>query len=113
MSTLPRLTVEQCRKLMHAGVLVEAAPFELLNGLLMIKDRRDDGPDITRVGVRHSYSVMALYDQFNSFLGNGPFLAWSQCPITISDYDEPEPDVSVFRGEIDDYREGHPRPNDA
>jgi hypothetical protein len=35
-----------------------------------------------------------------------------EAPVRIPDYDEPEPDLSVARGTIEDYQTAHPGPGD-
>ncbi len=104
---LARLTAEEYQTMTESGVLPEA-PIELLDGLLVWKDRRDHEGSLMNIGVRHSLCVDRLHrllDQQST--GHGCF-ARSQLPIRISDLSVPEPDISVVLGNSTDYRRQHP-----
>jgi Uma2 family endonuclease len=110
---LAPLTVEQYRAMMRAGILREGASIELIDGLLVSKDRRDSRSPGMTVGARHSYSVRQMDRTLTRLAEGFGFHVRSQQPVTLTEIDEPEPDASVVRGSINDYRERHPGPEDV
>ena len=91
-----RWTREAFERLGETGVLPPDARVELVNGNLV-----EIGPR----GSRHALRKVeeALRDAFRS-----GFDVRSQLPLALSETDEPEPDVAVVPGTIDDYRDAHP-----
>lgn len=107
---LEPLTVHQYHAMMKAGILTEGAPVELIDGLLVHKDRRDAGSPNTTVGTLHSSTVTKLAHALAALLAGQPFHVRTQQPATLSGSDEPEPDIAVVRGTLDDFRTHHPGP---
>jgi Uma2 family endonuclease len=106
------LTVRQYHRMIKSGMIEEGEPYELLDGILVRKLRNATGKDSMTIGDEHSWVV--------NMLGRlGPKLEKLAChitlqqPITIPDYDEPEPDAAIIRGAIEDYRGRHPGPADV
>jgi Uma2 family endonuclease len=64
------------------------------------------------VGDKHRIVVTRLVQLAPQFLPFNCFLQ-SQQPIAIPPINEPEPDIAIVRGNIDDYREGPPSPKDV
>lgn len=96
-----RLSVEQYHRMIRAGILGEDDPVELLDGWLVVKMIKTPP---------HSVATELTRDALAGLLP----AAWhvrSQEPITL-ERSEPEPDVSVVRGDRRDYRERHPGPGD-
>jgi Uma2 family endonuclease len=95
-----------------SGILPEGEPYELVDGLLVRKDRSAAGDDPMTVGHGHSLAVKQL-------AALGPKLSRLGChiqtqqPITLPPHDEPEPDAAIVIGKPTDYRSGHPGPNDV
>jgi Uma2 family endonuclease len=105
-------TVEQYHLAIRSGVLEEDPAYELLDGLIVRKDRSEAGDDPLRVGNRHRRAVLFLMRLVDQLRTHGCFLQ-SQQPIALPPHDEPEPDGAIIRGEIDDCRDGPPGPADV
>ncbi len=103
--------VDQFHRMMMLGILREGEPVELIDGLLVRKDRADRGGDPMSHGPRHSLTIKRVQREFRDVEAAG-FHLHCQLPVTLSDVQEPEPDVSVVRGRPEDYRQRHPRPAD-
>jgi Uma2 family endonuclease len=98
-----RLSVEQYHAMIAAGILVHGDPIELLDGLLVTKM------------TRHPPHVVAASLLFAAFYRALP-AGWHACkedPITLPPASEPEPDLTVVRGEIRDYAVRNPGPADV
>ncbi len=99
--SIARITVEQYHAMIHASILTEDDPVELLEGYLVTKMPKNPphsaGTDLARAALGEILPV-------------GWFLK-SQDPITTVD-SEPEPDVTVVRGAIRDFLKRHPEPRD-
>jgi Uma2 family endonuclease len=107
------LTVQQYHAMTEFGILKEGQPIELIDGLMVRKDRRDSEGNIMNVGPRHSTIVRRLDNAFDLLLSPVDFHARIQQPVTIGELSEPEPDVAIVRGSDDRYEENHPRPADV
>ncbi|NLX99479.1 MAG: Uma2 family endonuclease [Rhodopirellula sp.] len=97
-----RLSVEQYHQMARAGILSEDSPLELLDGWLVPKMTKNPPHSVVTDRVRRA---------LEQTLPAG-WLVRSQEPITLS-ASEPEPDVAVVRGELDDYLERHPEPHEV
>lgn len=106
------LTVQQYHAMIASGILQEGEPIELIDGLLVRKDRRDSGGSILTVGPRHTTIVTRLDQLFIELLSAVEFYPRIQQPITLNGLSEPEPDVAVVRGSVDSYTDHHPGPAD-
>ena len=53
-------SVEQYDRMIDAGILPEGAPIELLDGMLVLKDRSKAGDDIMTVGGEHVWAVKVV-----------------------------------------------------
>lgn len=107
------LTVQQYHAMIASGILREGAPVELIEGLLVRKDRRDREGDIMTVGPGHSFTVTNLNDLFDGLLKSAEFHVRTQQPLILSGTSEPEPDGCIVRGSASDYRKHHPGPSDT
>jgi Uma2 family endonuclease len=110
---LVRLNVDDYLRLTASGVLPEGSPIELLDGLLVWKDRRDQTGTILNVGVRHRRCVVRLVRMLDRLGEAHGCHAVSQKPMRVSDEDLPDPDVLLLRGNESGYDEHHPLPEDA
>ncbi len=108
------LTIEQYHAMIREGILVEGAPIELVDGLLVRIDRRDKEGDIMTVGPRHTLMVGHVADLLRALLAtyirDERFHVREQQPITLNGMQEPEPDVAVAVGKRSDYPGHHPGP---
>ena len=107
-----RLTVEQVERMLDVGLLVEGAPFELLDGVLVYKDRSDSGQDPMMAGTRHSLLVHLLSELDVELRPRGCWMR-TQAAVRLSPYDAPEPDGAVVAGKPRDYTDRMPGPADV
>lgn len=112
-AALERLDIDQYHAMIEAGILREGAPIELVDGLLIRKDRRDGSGDIMVVGPRHAQSVKLLLRELTALCSGRSLFVQSQQPVTLGDDSEPEPDVAIIRGAEQDYGERHPAREDV
>jgi Uma2 family endonuclease len=97
--------------MIELGILEEGAPIELLDGLLVYKDRGGQEADVT-VNPLHGLIVTRIMNLASAVRGRGFHLRIQQ-PITIPPAQEPEPDAAIVRGEPDDYATRHPGAEDV
>lgn len=98
-----RIPVDLYDRLVEQGDLAEDQPIELLSGVIVWKMPK---------GPRHDASAARCRRAIEPLLG----AAWHlrvECAVRIPEYSEPEPDVSVVRGESDDFTDRHPEPADV
>jgi hypothetical protein len=105
-----QFTVDQYHEMIQTGILPEGAPVELLDGILVLKDRRDAGGDPMTYGSRHALAVKKTDRVLDTLVVAHRCHTRCQLPVTIPPDHEPEPDVVVVVGEMDDYAEQHPEP---
>jgi Uma2 family endonuclease len=99
---IARLSVEQYHDMIRNGILSPDNPLELLEGWLVTKMPKNPP---------HRFSTRALRKALEKILPPG-WIVDSQEPVTTAE-SEPEPDISVIRGNEDDYRARHPDPKDV
>lgn len=89
------LTVEQYHRMIDAGILAEDSGIELLDGMLVPKDRSDTGADPLVVGEQHAYAVNQLASLLVKLDRNRMYVQTQQ-PVAIPEVGgEPEPDAAV------------------
>jgi len=103
------LTVEQYHGMIEAGILAEGEPIELLDGLLV---RRNRGEGMT-TNPLHALVVNTLNMRIVAGLAGLPCHVRVQNPITLPPSDEPEPDLAIVRGLPADFADHHPGPLDV
>lgn len=103
-----RLSVRQYHQMREAGVLDEDESVELLDGLLVHKDRGGPMP-VSPLHALVTSRMLALAPELESRACH----LRVQNPITIPPRHEPEPDAAIVRGRPDAYLDGHPGPSDA
>ena len=103
------LSVEQYHRMRETGILEEDAPVELLNGLLVPRDR--GGHDMP-VSPHHALTVSRLMGLVPALEERGCHLRLEN-PLTIEPHHEPEPDGLIVRGRLEDYADRHPGPADV
>ncbi|MCA9074235.1 MAG: Uma2 family endonuclease [Planctomycetaceae bacterium] len=109
-ATLEPLTVQQYHAMIKQGILEEGVPIELIDGLLIRKDRRDQGGDIMTVGPRHANIVKRIHRLLADSVAGYRCHVQSQQPVTLNGIQEPEPDAAIVLGHEDDYDDHHPGP---
>lgn len=107
-----RLTASQVHAMLNAGILKDAAPLELIEGLLVYKDRSATGGDPTTIGERHNL-VIKLLNELDAELRSQGMHVQTQGPLRISELSEPEPDAAIVRGAPRDYLEQLPAAADV
>jgi Uma2 family endonuclease len=99
-----RLTVDQYDQMVENGILPETNRFELINGRIVEKEVKNP---------EHSTALERTRRAIERILPGGWYVRQEQ-PVRIPNRrSEPEPDVSVVRGGIDDYATRHPDPEDV
>jgi Uma2 family endonuclease len=101
--TLCRLTVDEYERIGEAGAMNDPERVELIDGYMVTKMPKSP---------EHCYSTEKILGGLKGLLGAGWILR-KEGPVRIPDFDEPEPDISVVRGSIEDYRHRHPGPSDV
>ncbi|MGE0682672.1 MAG: Uma2 family endonuclease [Candidatus Binatia bacterium] len=97
-----RLSVEQYHAMIQAGILTEDDPVELLEGWLVTKMPKNP---------RHSAVTQLMQAALTRALPSGWHVR-GQEPVTTED-SEPEPDIVVARGDLRQYLDRHPGPQDV
>lgn len=100
------LSVEQYDRMIEEGILPEDTSVELLDGVLVRKDRGDAGGDPMTVGDAHAYVVTQL-----AYLGLrlDPTTAHlqTQQPVVIPEAGEPEPDAAIVLRPVTEAGKAH------
>lgn len=96
-----QLSIDQYHRMIRAGILTDDDPIELLDGWLVYKMPKNR---------QHTISTRHTRDLIEQLLPPGWYVD-SQEPITTEE-SEPEPDVCVIRGALEDYPDRHPGPED-
>jgi Uma2 family endonuclease len=109
---LARFSIEQYEASVASGILPEEPAIELLEGLLVLKDRAAAGGAPTTVAPEHQWVVNTLADLKPRFHPLGAFLS-IQGPVRLVPKSVPEPDAAVVKGKLGDYRHRHAGPDDV
>ncbi len=99
--SLWRLNVDQYHDMARKGILVDGAPIELLEGLLVKK---------MTISPPHRRATRRVRLALEGVAPSGCYVD-APSPITLQQ-SEPEPDVVVVRGADGDYADRHPGPQD-
>jgi hypothetical protein len=94
---IARLTVDQVHAMIKAGIVHEGAAIELIDGVLVHKDRSASGEDPVSIGKDHRL-VVSLLGELDADLAQRGSHMQTQNPLSLSPYDEPEPDGAILRG---------------
>ncbi len=98
-----RFTVDEYERMGEAGILGEGERVELIDGRIV---------QMTPIGVPHAATVTELVALLLAQLGDRG-VVYSQNPIVIGEFSEPQPDVTVLRPPRATYRKRRPRPEDV
>ena len=110
-----RFTVSDALKMVQHQILPEDARIELLDGLLVYRDRFDlggGGGGQIVPGVKHSFVIKAL-TQLTFRINNARRHLMTQDTLICSDTHAPICDGTILRGTLDDYRDRLPTAADA
>ena len=94
-----RVTVDQYHAMIDSGALTKDNPIELLQGWLVQKMPKKP---------KHSVNTRLLFDILSELISSRWFVNIQE-PITTED-SEPEPDLAIVKGKIQDYFSQHPQP---
>jgi Uma2 family endonuclease len=99
-----RLTVDQYEQMVEHGILPETNRFELIRGRIVEKDVKNPA---------HPTATELTRRAIERLLPAGWFVR-KEDPVRIPNRrSEPEPDLSVVRGDIKDYATRHPDPENV
>ena len=98
-----RFTVEEYYRMAEVGILGPEDRVELIEGEIF---------QMSPIGPRHAYSVIALTTLFTRALGERTLLS-SQNPVLLPHDTEPEPDVVLLRPPLSQYGARLPQPTDV
>lgn len=96
-----RVSVERYHDLIRAGAFSEHDAVELLDGV--VTEKMSKNP-------RHALATRKIDWALSQLIVQLPSEAWhvrNQEPVTIGN-SEPEPDIAIVRGKLDDYANRHP-----
>ncbi|MEQ9425162.1 MAG: Uma2 family endonuclease [Cyclobacteriaceae bacterium] len=96
------INVEEYYKMAEAGIIGPEEKVELINGKIF---------EMSPIGARHAFVVKNLL-RVLSKLSAEEFTLGIQDPIRLDNNSEPEPDVSVAKGDISKYQNNHPTSKD-
>lgn len=94
-----RFTIDEYHQMIHAGILTDGEPIELLEGWMIKKMSH---------GTPHDSCMDAFEGILPTLLPSDWFMR-CQRAVTLSD-SEPEPDYAIVRGPRTRYRANHPTP---
>lgn len=107
---LVALNVDQYHGMIRAGVLPEGAPIELIDGLLVWKDRRGAEGEVMTVDPNHADTLEVVAELLRELLRDVHPRVHVRCqqPVTLPPRQEPEPDIAIVHGPPGTYRQRHP-----
>lgn len=97
------ISAEEYEHMGEAGIFGMDARLELIEGEIYEK---------SPIGSPHTACVAFLSMFITQLFGN-KLIVWTQNPIRLNDFSEPQPDVAVIRWRDDFYRHAHPQPADV
>ena len=98
-----RISVDRYDRMLESGSLGEDDPIELLSGVIVWKMPKNP---------KHSTVVRRCQRLIEGLIPAGWHVRKEE-PVRIPDYDEPEPDLAVVRGDDRLYENQHPGPRDV
>lgn len=97
------ITADEYERMGEAGIFGEDARLELLEGEIY---------EMSPIGSPHSACVTILHQLLTLKFAN-KLIVFSQNPIRLDDFSEPQPDVALVRWRADFYKSSHPTPADV
>lgn len=110
--TIVPLTVDQLHEMIDAGIVPDGAPFELIDGLLVHKDRSAAGESPMTHNPRHATLVRRLSQRLSELCRGAPYFVQAQLPIVVGKTSAPEPDIAIIAGDSGSYENRHPGPEE-
>ncbi len=106
------ITVDQFHQMIRNGILQDGDPIELIDGMMVRKDRSARGENLMTHHPRHALLVSRLQRLLALSCESASYYLRIQLPVTLSNINAPEPDIAVVRGTEEDYADRHPGPAD-
>lgn len=97
------INVEEYFRMAEAGILSWDDRVELIRGQII---------QMSPIGSKHAACVDRFNSIFHQLINSDVAIIRVQNPVQLSEYSEPEPDVSVLKPDPDFYSKGHPQPKD-
>lgn len=98
-----RYTVDEYYRMAESGILNEKSRVELIEGEVI---------DMPPIGSWHSGLTAKIQNLLSRAVGDKA-IVWTQNPVRLSQFSEPEPDLTLLRPRPDFYTSAHPAPNDV
>ena len=98
-----RLNVEQYEAMVRSGVFTKRDRLHLINGILVAKMTKKP-PHVIACEKTRDALMRAVPANWRVMV---------EAPVRIPNYNEPEPDLALARGSVEDYEENHPEPPDV
>ena len=108
-------TVTEYQAMLDAGIFKDGDPIELIDGLIVLKDRRDPRmPEAQMMthGPAHAAAVRRLLRLLSKIQSDLWHIS-TQLPLQLGETQFPEPDLAILRGQPDEYDARHPGPVDV
>ncbi len=106
------ISLDQYQHMIDAGILQDGDSIELLDGLLVRKDRSARGEDLMTHGLRHALLINRVQRLLLPSCEFLKFFMRIQLPVVLTNINAPEPDIAIVRGTEEDYAKRHPGPAD-
>ena len=95
--------VEEYYRIAETGILDPDERVELIEGKII---------RMAAKGIAHVIAGRRSHNLLEARLG-GRVLVWTQDPIRLNDYSEPEPDIALVMPPLERYRDRHPTASDV
>ena len=109
---LMSITVGLYHQMIDSGILHDGGPIELIDGLLVRKDRTARGENLMGHNPRHAALVARVAQWLTEWSRSCGCHVRTQLPVTLTDVNEPEPDVALIQGPDLQFSTRHPGPDD-
>jgi Uma2 family endonuclease len=97
------ITADEYHRMGEIGILGPDERIELLNGRII---------EMPPIGPRHSYVVVGLNARMQRMFRDRAVIM-VRAPIRLDRFSEPQPDVLIVRGPLEQYADRHARPEDT
>ena len=101
--TKRRFNITEYYRMAEAGILSEEDRVELIDGEIV---------KMTPIGSRHAGCVSRLNALFNRLFSEAAIVS-VQNPLRLSNFSEPQPDITLLKPRDDFYSNAHPTPTDV
>lgn len=97
------ITADEYEHMGRAGIFGDSARLELLEGEIY---------QMSPIGSPHAACVTMLHELLTLKFA-GRLIVFSQNPVRLDDFSEPQPDIALVRWRSDFYKSSHPTPADV